>query len=228
MPGACRASTSCSRFDASLKRLGTDYVDLYQIHRWDYDTPVEETLDALNDVVRTGKALYIGASSMWAWQFMKALGIQEHEGYARFVSMQNHYNLIYREEEREMLPLCREEGIGVLPWSPMARGRLTRPAGAEETTRATTDDVADMIYGAAHDEAVAARVRDAAERLGEPPARVALAWLLRKSDIAAPIVGASKPGHLEDAVAALGVGLDEETVTALEEPYRTIPVAGHD
>ena len=214
--------------DASLKRLGTDYVDLYQIHRWDYDTPVEETLDALNDVVRAGKALYIGASSMWAWQFMKALGIQEHEGYARFVSMQNHYNLIYREEEREMLPLCREEGIGVLPWSPMARGRLTRPAGAEETTRATTDDVADMIYGAAHDEPVAARVREAAERLGEPPARVALAWLLRKSDIAAPIVGASKPGHLEDAVAALGVELDEETVTALEEPYRTVPVAGHE
>ena len=213
--------------DASLKRLGTDYVDLYQIHRWDYDTPVEETLDALNDVVRAGKALYIGASSMWAWQFMKALAIQERNGYARFVSMQNHYNLIYREEEREMLPLCREEGIGVVPWSPMARGRLTRPAGAAETTRATTDDIAEDMYGAAHDEEIAARVREAAERLGQPPARVALAWMLQKAEITSPIVGASKPGHLEDAVAALEVELDDETVNALEEPYRTIPVAGH-
>ena len=213
--------------DASLKRLGTDYVDLYQIHRWDYDTPVEETLDALNDVVRAGKALYIGASSMWAWQFMKALAIQERGGYARFVSMQNHYNLIYREEEREMLPLCREEGIGVVPWSPMARGRLTRPAGAAETTRATTDDIAQDMYGAPHDEEIAARVREASERLGQPPARVALAWMLQKPEITSPIVGASKPGHLEDAVAALEVALDDETVEALEEPYRTIPVAGH-
>ena len=214
--------------DASLTRLGTDYVDLYQIHRWDYDTPLEETLDALNDVVRAGKALYIGASSMWAWQFMKALAIQEHNGYARFVSMQNHYNLIYREEEREMLPLCRAEGIGVVPWSPMARGRLTRPAGAAETTRAATDDIAEAMYGAPHDEEIAARVRDAAERLGQPPARVALAWMLRKPEISAPIIGASKPGHLEDAVAALEVELDDETVAALEEPYRPIPVAGHD
>ena len=213
--------------DASLKRLGTDYVDLYQIHRWDYDTSVEETLDALNDVVRAGKALYIGASSMWAWQFMKALAIQERNGHARFVSMQNHYNLIYREEEREMLPLCREEGIGVVPWSPMARGRLTRPAGAAETTRATTDDIAEDMYGAAHDEEIAARVREAAERLGQPPARVALAWMLQKPEITSPIIGASKPGHLEDAVAALEVELDDETVKALEEPYRTIPVAGH-
>lgn len=213
--------------DASLKRLGTDYVDLYQIHRLDGRTPLEETLEALDDVVRAGKALHVGASSMWAWQFMKALALQERHGWARFASMQNHYNLIYREEEREMLPLCRAEGVGVIPWSPLARGRLTKAPDAEATERRRTDDIAERHYGAPHDDAVALRVHEAAKRLGVKEAQVALAWILSKPGVTAPIIGASKPHHLDDAVAALSLALDEETVASLEEPYAPREVTGH-
>lgn len=216
------------QIDQSLIRLGTDYVDLYQIHRLDGTTPFEETLEALDDVVHAGKALYLGASSMWAWEFAKLLAIQEREGWARFVSMQNHYNLLYREEEREMLPLCRAEGIGVIPWSPLARGRLTYAPGTARSTRSKTDDVATGHYGAAHDEAIIGRVHEVAGRLGVPQAQVGLAWLLSRPGISAPIVGASKPHHLDDAVAALDLTLDEATIRALEEPYRPRAVTGHD
>ncbi len=214
--------------DASLKRLGTDYVDLYQIHRWDDATPIEETLDALNDVVRAGKALYIGASSMYAWQFMKALGLQRRHGWAPFVSMQNHYNLLYREEEREMLPLCLSEGVGVIPWSPLARGRLTRPAG-ETTLRAETDDFATNLYGT--DAEAERRIIDAvsaiARQRGVSMAQVAMAWLLSKPGVTAPIVGVSKPRHLDDAVAALSLKLDGEEIERLEAAYVPLPVRGH-
>jgi aryl-alcohol dehydrogenase (NADP+) len=213
--------------DGSLRRLGTDHVDLYQIHRFDHGTPLEETLEALSDVVRAGKARYLGASSMWAWQFMKALGLQERHGWARFVSMQDHYNLLYREEEREMLPLCRTEGIGVIPWSPLARGLLagTRQAG---TIRSTTDQPAQWWYDRPEEEhAVIDAVATVAGKRGVPPAQVALAWLLSRPGVTAPIVGASKPHHLDDALGALELVLSEEEIAQLEAPYRTRPVAGH-
>lgn len=212
--------------DASLKRLGTDYVDLYQIHRFDYETPLEETLDALNDVVRAGKALYLGASSMHAWQFMKALGLQRRHGWAPFVSMQNHYNLVYREEEREMLPLCASEGIGVIPWSPLARGLLTGSWDAN-TVRAQTDDFGRMLYDPDTDRPIVEAVARVASARGVPPAQVALAWVLRNPTITAPIIGASKPKHLADALAALDVTLSNDEVKVLEAPYRPHAVAGH-
>jgi aryl-alcohol dehydrogenase-like predicted oxidoreductase len=218
-----------SEIDHSLRRLGTDYVDLYQIHRWDKETPIEETLDALNDVVKAGKARYIGASSMWAWQFMQALSIQRANGWSRFISMQNHLNLLYREEEREMLPLCLSEGIGVIPWSPLARGRLARPwEDAPSTDRAKTDAFGKTLYAktAEADHAVVDSVQKIAGARGIPAAQVGLAWLLAKPGIAAPIVGATKPKHLEDAVAAVEVELSADEIKALEEPYVPHAVAG--
>jgi aryl-alcohol dehydrogenase-like predicted oxidoreductase len=215
--------------DGSLRRLGTDHVDLYQIHRWDYTTPVEETLEALHDVVKAGKARYIGASSMAAWQFMKALGIQRANGWTRFVTMQNHLNLLYREEEREMMPLCRSEGIGVIPWSPQARGRLTRAWQANATERLEKDTNIARLYKddqESSDRAVIDRVGEIAGEKGVSRSQIALAWLLQVKGVAAPIVGATKPGHLEDAIAALDVELGEEDVRRLEEPYVTRPVSG--
>jgi 1-deoxyxylulose-5-phosphate synthase len=215
--------------DASLTRLGMDYVDLYQIHRYDPETPIEETLEVLNDVVRAGKARYIGASSMFAWQFAQALAISDRRGYARFVSMQNHYNLAYREEEREMLPLCRAEGIGIIPWSPLARGLLAgkRRAGqAGDTTRAKSDAYSSQLYEDA-DLVVAGRVVETARQQGVPAARIALAWLLSRPGITAPIVGATRIEHLEDAVASLEISLSDEETRFLEEPYRPHPVRGH-
>jgi 1-deoxyxylulose-5-phosphate synthase len=215
--------------DASLRRLGMDYVDLYQIHRYDPETPIEETLEALNDVVRAGKARYIGASSMFAWQFAQALAVSDRRGSARFVSMQNHYNLIYREEEREMLPLCRAEGIGVIPWSPLARGLLagSRRQGLEgDSARAKSDDYARKLYED-FDLEVAGQVLEIARRRGLPPARIALAWLLSRPGVTAPIVGASRMQHLDDAVASLDVSLSEEECRFLEEPYRPHSVRGH-
>lgn len=213
--------------DASLKRLGMDYVDLYQIHRFDYHTPIEETLDALNDVVKAGKALYLGASSMHAWQFAKMLAVSERNGWARFVSMQNHLNLIYREEEREMLPLCRAEGIGVIPWSPLARGRLTRDFDAK-TDRTETDEFGKTLYRThvEEDRKVAARVAEIAAVHGVPRAQIALAWLLATPGVTAPIIGATKPNHLEDAVAALSIKLSEADMRALEAPYVPHPISG--
>jgi aryl-alcohol dehydrogenase-like predicted oxidoreductase len=211
--------------DQSLRRLGTDYIDLYQIHRWDPRTPIEETLDAMNDVVRSGKVRYIGASSMWAWQFSKALHVSDANGWARFVSMQNHYNLMYREEEREMNPLCAAEGVGLIPWSPLARGRLARPWD-EATARSETDDFGASLY-AAGDEVIVDRVGQVAEARAIPRAQVALAWLLRNPVVDSPIVGASKAHHLADAVAALEVQLSDDEVALLEEPYRPHAVAGH-
>jgi aryl-alcohol dehydrogenase (NADP+) len=224
--------------DASLKRLGVDYIDLYQIHRFDPETPIEEAVDALNDVVRAGKVLYLGASSMYAWQFMKMLAAQRVNGYAPFVSMQNHYNLVYREEEREMMPLCVSEGIGVIPWSPLARGFLAgnrkpgenqkKSGGSNsETTRAGTDEFAHALYYTDQDFSVVERVKQVAKKHGRPNAQVALAWLLQKPGVTAPIVGASKPGQLEDSVAALEIKLDAEDVKLLEEPYRPKRVMGH-
>jgi len=209
-----------SAIDGSLTRLKMDYVDLYQIHRWDKATPIEETMEALNDVVKAGKARYIGASSMYAWQFLKALHTAEKHNWTRFVSMQDHYNLINREEEREMLPLCLAEGIAVLPWSPLARGLLTRPPD-ESTGRLQTDEVSKRIYGAsqAADRAVIERVMETAAKRGVPPAQIALAWLLHQPVVTAPIVGASKMHHLDDAVAALSVKLSSEEIAALEQPY---------
>ncbi len=214
--------------DESLKRLGTDYVDLYQIHRWDKTTPIEETLEALNDVVRAGKARYIGASSMWAWQFSKALYLSEKYGWAKFVTMQPHYNLMYREEEREMLPLCLDQGVGVIPWSPLARGRLARPWDAETTKRLETDQFGKTIYSktADADKAVVDRVGEVAKARGVPQAQVALAWMLAKPAITAPIVGATKVHHLEDAAAAVSLKLTPEEVKSLEEPYVPHAVAG--
>ncbi|RYC31744.1 aldo/keto reductase [Lichenibacterium minor] len=213
--------------DASLKRLGTDHVDLYQIHRYDPDTPIEETLEALHDVVKAGKALHIGASSMHAWQFCRSLHLADRHGWTRFVSMQNHYNLLYREEEREMVALCRAEGIGMIPWSPLARGRLTRPPETR-TDRAESDAFGKTLYGGfeASDRAVIDRVGEIAEARGVPRAQVALAWLLSKPGVTAPIVGASKPAHLDDAVAALELTLSAEEVARLEEPYVPHAVAG--
>jgi aryl-alcohol dehydrogenase-like predicted oxidoreductase len=214
--------------DASLKRLGTDHVDLYQIHRFDPATPIEETLEALHDVVRAGKARYLGASSMYAWQFANALHVAERHGWTRFVSMQNYVNLLYREEEREMLPLARAEGIGIIPWSPLARGRLTRDWDAS-SARAETDEFGRTLYAhtAEADRKVVAAVQGVAERLGVPRARVALAWLLRKSEITAPIVGATRLEHLDDAIAALELELSADDVAALEAPYVAHAVVGH-
>ena len=215
--------------DASLRRLGTEYVDLYQIHRFDYETPIEETLEALHDVVKAGKARYLGASSMWAWQFMQALGIQERRGWARFVSMQNHYNLIYREEEREMIPLCLDQGVGLIPWSPLARGFLTgnRPRGEDAATvRGRTDQLSHAYYTDA-DYTIVDRVRELAEQRGVNSAQVALAWMLHKPGVAAPIIGASKMYQLEDAIAALELQLSEAEIASLEEPYQPSSVRGH-
>lgn len=218
-----------SEIDKSLQRLQTDYVDLYQIHRWDYGTPIEETMEAMHDVVKAGKARYIGASAMWAWQFQKALHVAEKNGWTRFVSMQDHLNLIYREEEREMLPLCREEKIGVIPYSPLASGRLTRDWSAETTLRSETDHIAKSKYDstAETDRTVVERVAEIAERLGVPRVHIALAWLLQKAPVVAPIVGATKIKHLEDAVGALSVKLTQEEVAYLEEPYIPHRIVGH-
>jgi len=215
--------------DQSLKRLQTDYVDLYQIHRWDYETPIEETLEALHDLVKAGKVRYIGASSMYAWQFAKALYLADLRGWTRFVSMQNHYNLLYREEEREMMGLCRAEGIGVLPWSPLARGRLARAWQSETTKRFETDRFGTIMYSRSEeaDRKVVDRLGELAEKRGIGRAQLALAWLLGKPGVTSPIVGASKPHHLEDAAAALSVHLTAEEVAALEQPYTPHPVLGY-
>jgi aryl-alcohol dehydrogenase-like predicted oxidoreductase len=216
-----------TEIDASLRRLQMDYVDLYQIHRWDPEAPIEETCEALNDVVRAGKARYIGASSMWAWQFMQALALQEANGWARFVSMQNHWNLLYREEEREMVPLCLDQGIGVIPWSPLARGRLARPAG-DSTNRIETDRFGTYLYKRTAD--ADARVIDAVGEIaaarGLPRAQVALAWLLSRPGCTAPIVGATKPEQLSDAVSAVEVQLTPDEIARLEAPYVPHAVAG--
>jgi aryl-alcohol dehydrogenase (NADP+) len=217
--------------DASLGRLGVDYVDLYQIHRFDPDTPIEETLEALHDIVRAGKARYIGASSMLAWQFAKMLHTADRHGWTRFVSMQNHYNLVYREEEREMLPLCGEEGIGVIPWSPLARGFLAgnrRTGDFGDSSRAKTDDFAHQLYFTDADFAVAGRVVEVANRLGAKPTQIALAWMWSKPAITAPIVGASQLSHLDEAVEALNVKLPPEEVAFVEEPYAPHRVLGFD
>jgi aryl-alcohol dehydrogenase (NADP+) len=214
-----------AEIDASLRRLGTDYVDLYQIHRWDYDVPIEETLEALHDVVRAGKARYIGASSMYAWQFAKALYTADLNGWTRFVSMQDHYNLLYREEEREMLPLCEDQGIAVLPWSPLARGRLTRDWDVQ-TARTETDEFGRSLYRDEDKEIVDA-VADVASARGISRAQVALAWLLHQPVVTSPIVGFTKSEHLTDAVAAVDVDLSEEELKTLESPYQVHPVAGH-
>jgi aryl-alcohol dehydrogenase-like predicted oxidoreductase len=213
--------------DESLRRLGTDYVDLYQIHRWDRTTLIEETLEALNDVVRAGKVRYLGASSMWAWQFSKALYTSEKHGWAKFVTMQPHYNLIFREEEREMLPLCLDQGVGVIPWSPLARGKLARPWDAESTKRSETDGFAKSLYAktAEADKRVVDRLGELAAARGVPRAQLALAWLLSKPAITTPIVGATKPHHLDDAVAAVSLKLTAEEIAALEEPYTPHPPA---
>jgi aryl-alcohol dehydrogenase (NADP+) len=216
--------------DASLRRLGTDYVDLYQIHRFDPETPIEETLEALHDIVKAGKARYIGASSMDAWQFARMLYVADARGWTRFVSMQNHYNLVYREEEREMMPLCREEGVGVIPWSPLARGFLAGNRHKEdrgETIRAQSDDYAHRLYYADSDFAIADRVAELAKRRGVKPAQIALAWLLAQRGVTAPIVGASKVTHLDDAVRAMEIRLDTGEMTFLEERYQPHAVLGH-
>jgi len=209
-----------SEIDHSLKRLGTDYVDLYQIHRWDNTTPIEETMEALHDVVKAGKARYIGASSMYAWQFLKAQQVAERNGWTKFVSMQNLLNLLYREEEREMLPLCRAEGVGVIPWSPLAKGRLTRDWD-EKTARSEIDEAGDRLVAAMvdSDRKIVERVAEVAAKRGIPRAQVALAWVLQQETVTAPIVGATKPNHLEDAIAALSVKLDSNEIASLEEPY---------
>jgi aryl-alcohol dehydrogenase-like predicted oxidoreductase len=218
-----------AEIDNSLRRLGTDYIDLYIIHRWDYETPIEETMEALNDVVRAGKARYIGASAMFAWQFQKALHVSEKHGWARFVSMQNHMNLIYREEEREMLPLCRDQKIGTTPYSPLASGRLTRDWSSEKTARSESDVIAKSKYDstAEADQKVVERVAEVAEKRGVSRTHVALAWLLQKEPVAAPIIGASKIRHLEEALGALSVKLTQEEVTYLEEPYVPHRIVGH-
>ncbi len=214
--------------DQSLRRLQVDYVDLYQIHRWDPETPIEETMEALHDVVRAGKVRYIGASSMYSWQFAKALYLADRHGWTRFVSMQNHYNLLYREEEREMMGLCVEEGIGVLPWSPLARGRLARPWRSEATNRSETDKFQKVLYGGTErsDQAVVEVLEAMAKEKELPMATVALAWMLSKRAVTSPIVGASKPHHLEDAVRALDVRLTGEEIARMEEVYVPHPVLG--
>jgi aryl-alcohol dehydrogenase-like predicted oxidoreductase len=219
-----------SAIDASLERFGMDYVDLYQIHRWDDRTPIEETMEALHDVVRAGKARYIGASSMFAWQFAKAQHVAERSSWTPFVSMQNHYNLVYREEEREMIPLCVDQGVGVIPWSPLARGVLAgnRSRGGERrTTRSETDQFTDYLYSQPTDFDVVERVAKVAAERGVPPAQVALAWLLGKPGVTAPIIGATKLGHLTDALSAEALELTEDEVKRLEEPYVPHPVLGH-
>jgi len=218
-----------SSIDASLKRLKTDYVDLYQIHRWDYETPIEETMEALHDVVKAGKARYIGASSMFTWQFAKAQYTADLHGWTRFVSMQPHYNLIYREEEREMIPFCKDQKIGIIPWSPLARGLLTgkRSKDGNETLRARTDEFGKTLYQKPSDFDIVTRLSEIAVLRGLPDAQVALAWMLSKPAITSPIIGASKPGHLEDAVAALFVKLSRDEIARLEELYEPHPVLGH-
>ncbi|WP_130732725.1 aldo/keto reductase [Komagataeibacter xylinus] len=216
-----------TEIDASLTRLGTDYVDLYQIHRWDYGTPIEETMEALHDVVKAGKARYIGASSMFAWQFAKAQETARLNGWTRFVTMQNYLNLLYREEEREMIPLCADQGVGILPWSPLARGRLARPVG-EQTKRSETDAFGQTLFAATEeaDNAVISAVERVAAARSIPMAQVSLAWVLAKSEVSAPIVGASKSPHLDDAMAALEIMLSSDEVAALERDYLPHPVAG--
>ena len=219
-----------SAIDASLDRLGMDYVDLYQIHRWDNRTPIEETMEALHDVVRSGKARYIGASSMFAWQFAKAQHVAERNGWTQFVTMQNHYNLIYREEEREMLPQCIDQGVAVIPWSPLARGVLAgnrSRAGDKHTTRSETDGFTDYLYNQPTDFDVVDRVTEVADELAVSPAQVALAWLLHKPGVTAPIVGATRLGHLSDALAAEALPLGDDVMKRLEEPYVPHPVLGH-
>lgn len=216
--------------DKSLKRLQMDYVDLYQIHRWDYETPIEETMEALNDVVRAGKARYIGASSMFAWQFAKAQHTAETHGWSRFVSMQNHYNLVYREEEREMIPLCLDQGVGLIPWSPMARGFFAKNrarGGGGETARAKNDPFANQLYFREEDFTVAELANEIADRRGVTGSQVALAWMLSKPHINSPIIGATKMDHLEQAIAALDIKLSEAEVKRLEEPYKPHPILGH-
>lgn len=216
--------------DGSLRRLGTEYVDLYQIHRWDPDTPLEETLEALNDVVHAGKARYIGASSMYAWQFAKALLVAEAHGWTRFVSMQNHYNLVYREEEREMIPLCVDQGVGVIPWSPLARGFLAGNRTQEKsgvTTRSKSDEFAHRMYYQPEDFTIVDRVKVVSQTIGKTMPQVALAWMLSKPYITAPIVGASKPAHLEQAVDAVSIRLTTEQLKTMEEPYRPHQILGH-
>src|SRR5437763_10629429 len=233
MPGVNGAGLSrkhvLASIDASLQRLGLDYVDLYQIHRWDPRTPIEETMEALHDIVRAGKARYIGASSMYAWQFAKAQTVAAQNGWTRFVSMQNHYNLVYREEEREMIPQCVDQGIGILPWSPLARGLLagTRTREGERlTTRARSDPFGDSLYTPEVDFAVVDRVTEVAGERGIPSAQVALAWLLHKPGVTAPIVGATKAEHVDDALAAASLSLDGDEIARLEEPYVPHAVAG--
>lgn len=214
--------------DNSLKRLQMDYVDLYQIHRWDYNTPIEETMEALNDVVRAGKARYIGASSMFAWQFAKAQHTAETNGWTKFVSMQNHYNLVYREEEREMIPLCKDQGIGLIPWSPMARGFFARNSkSGTETPRYKTDGFFKELYGRDDDFLVANRAEEVAKERGVTSSQIALAWVLGKPGVAAPIIGSSKEAHLDQAIAALEIKLSDEEVKRLEELYQPHPVLGH-
>lgn len=216
--------------DASLRRLGTDYVDLYQIHRYDYETPLEETLEVLHDVVRSGKVRYLGASSMHAWQFARSLYLADLHGWTRFISMQNHYNLVYREEEREMIPLCRAEGVGIIPWSPLARGFLAgnrRKKDWGDTVRARTDDYAQKLYYDDSDFEVADRVAELAEKRGVTPTQIALAWLLNQTGLTAPIIGATKMHHLEQAVAAVELTLSPEECALLEEPYKPHKVLGH-
>jgi 1-deoxyxylulose-5-phosphate synthase len=219
-----------SAIDASLRRLGTDYVDLYQIHRWDYQTPIEETMEALHEVVRAGKTRYIGASSMFAWQFAKAQNLAGRHGGTRFASMQNHYNLIYREEEREMIPLCADQGVAVLPYSPLARGVLTGNRGRQgerRTARAGDDPLSDERYSSPSDFDVVDRLAEVAAARGAPPAQVALAWLLSRPAVTAPIVGATRLGHISDALAAVQLTLTDEEVRCLEEPYLPHRVLGH-
>ncbi|MBC8335257.1 MAG: aldo/keto reductase [Anaerolineales bacterium] len=216
--------------DASLTRLGMDYVDLYQIHRWDNETPIEETMEALHDVVKAGKARYIGASSMYAWQFAKAQHAADTNGWTRFVSMQNHYNLVYREEEREMIPLCIDQGVGLIPWSPLARGFLAgnrKREGGGDTVRAKSDDFADMMYYRDEDFTIVERAGELAKKHGVSTAQIALAWMLSKSHITAPIIGASKMEHLNQAITAMDIVLSEDEVSSLEEAYQPHPILGH-
>jgi len=216
--------------DASLRRLGTDYVDLYQIHRWDKETPIEETMEALNDIVRAGKARYIGASSMYAWQFAKAQFTAASHGWSRFVTMQNHYNLVYREEEREMIPQCRDQGVGLIPWSPLARGFLAGNRSRDhrgETTRSKSDPFADELYYRDSDFQIVDRVTQLAKQRGVTNMQIALPWILTKPEVSAPIIGASKPHHLPEAVAALDVKLSADEIKYLEELYQPHPVLGH-
>jgi 1-deoxyxylulose-5-phosphate synthase len=227
-PWACPARPSWPRCDAQPRRLGTDYIDLYQIHRWDPHTPIEETLEALDDLVRPARSATSAPPSMWAWQFAKALFTADQLGYSRFVSMQNHYNLIHREEEREMLPLCRGPGHRLIPWSPLARGYLARTRDTiRDTVRAGSDEFATVLYKRDADLTIVDRNAEVAARLGVKPAQTALAWMLGKPGVVAPIIGASKPQHLQDAIDALNVSLTEEDVKALEELYEPHPVLGH-